>query len=954
MTTSPAATHAVTADNVLALAPDAASVNAARKLAGAWRGTGARGSALWGSCKGSGAVPYQTIVDLSGPAYRCTCPSRKFPCKHALSLLLLWSQGAIEQCEAPADFAAEWLASRAARNAAPAESGSRGTRQSTLDQRRARVTAGLDDLDIWLSDQIRTGLAQADHSPAALEAVAKRMVDSQAPGVAAALRQLSRRLLGTEQWPAILISEFARIHLLITAHRRLDELAPELAAGVRAHIGYPARAEEVRAGEPAVRDHWMVLGVRITEEERVFSRRTLLRGRHTQRWAQVVDHSFGSASFAGDLPIPGTVAEADLHFHPAAMPLRAVWGARHGRAEPFTTIIAESPTVTGQLGAHARALSADPWLREWPMLLSEVVPTPGEHGWYLAEADGTAVPIAATVEVPWRLIGLSGGHPLTVIGEWTAAGLVPIAALSGGELVDVETESATGVPSPATAVVSSSAMVVPVALLGTARRTLDPGTLAPAVAETSRAADPEHTVLNAVALQELYHRGGAEPARVEPLAPAAPDDRRVLSPAAAHRLHQLLTDGSPMLAEWFEAALPGDPRAPDAFCAELLDQARTQTALRDSLLRLAGPRGRWLAALHPRWRPLLRAGDEDPQVWTHGHPAERRSWLAALRSRDAAAAREALTETWSREPARGRAELLAVLAAGVGADDESLLESALDDPRGDVRRTAADLLARLPNSAFAARMRARAADWITVRSGALAADLPPELDDSARRDGLTDRLDPVAYRRDGGADVDAERIRRLMAATPLNHWESLCGSAAAATGLRLPDDILGPICAGWSEAALAQRDSRWAGPLFEVLSTTPTLGADPRLRQELFAVLPLEQRVRYLCGLDSSWLAELELLVPALPRPWPQPLAEHVIRLLLDRAHLAAAQPGAAGRSPASYRTLLRSAAINFPPRAVGAVTVASRRCADPHWQSAFDRLTDDLTQRTLMLEELA
>ncbi|WP_290054444.1 SWIM zinc finger family protein, partial [Nocardia nova] len=133
MTTSPAATYAVTADNVLALAPDAASVSAARKLTAAWLGTGVHGSALWGQCKGSGAKPYQTIVDLSGPAYRCSCPSRKFPCKHALSLLLLWSQGTVAASDAPADFAAEWLADRAARAAKPAEPATRGTKQSTVD-----------------------------------------------------------------------------------------------------------------------------------------------------------------------------------------------------------------------------------------------------------------------------------------------------------------------------------------------------------------------------------------------------------------------------------------------------------------------------------------------------------------------------------------------------------------------------------------------------------------------------------------------------------------------------------------------------------------------------------------------------------------------------------------------------------------------------------------------------
>lgn len=75
---------------VLAVAPDEASVKAARKLAGqsGWSDLGAGSGLLWGRCKGSGKNPYQVTIDLSAPAYTCSCPSRKFPCKHALALLL--------------------------------------------------------------------------------------------------------------------------------------------------------------------------------------------------------------------------------------------------------------------------------------------------------------------------------------------------------------------------------------------------------------------------------------------------------------------------------------------------------------------------------------------------------------------------------------------------------------------------------------------------------------------------------------------------------------------------------------------------------------------------------------------------------------------------------------------------------------------------------------------------
>uniref|UniRef100_UPI000B2514AF DUF5691 domain-containing protein n=1 Tax=Nocardia miyunensis TaxID=282684 RepID=UPI000B2514AF len=340
-------------------------------------------------------------------------------------------------------------------------------------------------------------------------------------------------------------------------------------------------------------------------------------------------------------------------------------------------------------------------------------------------------------------------------------------------------------------------------------------------------------------------------------------------------------------------------------------------------------------------------------VWSHGRPAERRAWLARLRAHDPQAARETLTGTWRSEPGPARADLLAILAEGLTLADEPLLESALDDSRAEVRRVAADLLAGLPDSAFAGRMTERASRWLTFDGKQLIADLPRRLEDSARRDGIADRTANTAYRLDGAPHVGAEWLRRVIAATPLRHWDELLGAPGSAARVGMRADLLGPVTAGWADAALAQHDSRWAATLFEVLTGTPTLGADPDVRRQLFALIPLDRRVSYLRTLDSSWLAEIELLVQAVPRPWPVPLAQYLIRLLLDRAKLAAARPGAPGLSPASYRTLFRTAAVHFPVEAVAAVEIAARRCADPYWETCFNELAHDLIQRTTMLEEL-
>src|SRR4051795_4347100 len=95
-----------TTATVEGLAPDAASVSAARKLArpAPWSDTGRDERAVWGLCRGSGARPYQVQVDLDGPAFRCSCPSRKLPCKHAVALMVRLGGGAFQGAARP-----EWV-----------------------------------------------------------------------------------------------------------------------------------------------------------------------------------------------------------------------------------------------------------------------------------------------------------------------------------------------------------------------------------------------------------------------------------------------------------------------------------------------------------------------------------------------------------------------------------------------------------------------------------------------------------------------------------------------------------------------------------------------------------------------------------------------------------------------------------------------------------------------------
>ncbi|MEV6278295.1 DUF5691 domain-containing protein [Nocardia sp. NPDC051832] len=883
-------------------------------------------------------------------------------------------------------------------------------------QREVRVGAGLEELDIWLGDQVRTGLAQTDRSRKVFAAMAARMVDAQAPAIAAVLRRLPELVAARPDWPGLLLREYARLHLLITAHRRLEELPPPLQASIRTHVGYPTRTATVRE-EPPLRDHWMALGVRTTEEERLHTRRTWLLGRRTRRWALLVEHSFGTPEFSKDVPPLGVMADADVHFYPGAAPLRALWGDRYADGEPFTTLPSPpesgtppSPHITSPssqhtpppqyagasqlrdvvaspdqhvaapsssrhargrdpgfagpvalaLAAQAEALAADPWLRAWPVVLTDVVPVVGETGWQVAESGGLALPLVAA-EAPWQLLGISGGHPVTVVGEWTAGGLVPISVFDLGAVVDVQSERGSG--AGGSAVPASSEHLTSVALLGTARRAVDLAQLGEQVSAVAGrlTAEPAMLLLESVSLQDAFARGGVLPTHTDVPEPAPDDPRRQLPAAAARRLAAMLRERSVFLPEWFDAAAPHDFRAPDALCALLLEQASAHAGLRPLLLRLAGQRGRWLAARHPEWRKLEWPNDTEdgsgdiPAIWQSDKPTERLAWFIRLRQQDPDTARETLARAWPKESGAVKAELLAALSENLSVKDESLLESALDDRRADVRRTASGLLALLPDSAFAQRMTARADAWVGVELGdsRFVLDLPDPLDAEARRDGIFDRPVEFTYRWNGTPDPTAGRLRQLVAATPLPHWQRLIsasGTPVEVLRFGIEERFRQPLFDGWVDAALAQHDSDWAKALFE--AGVPSDVALLR-RRELFALLPEDDRVRHLLRLDGAWFSEIEALLPAMGHPWPEPLAQHLILLLFERSRIAAQRSGAHGSGPAAHRSLLVAAAAHLPVESAGMAAVVARRCEDPGWQQAFDRLARDLTHRSMMLEEL-
>ena len=212
-----------TRDQIIQLAPDDASVKAGQQLATAskWVSRNVHPLALWGDCQGSGSTPYKTMVDLENMAFKCSCPSRKFPCKHGLGLMLLFlsNSEAFTKQGNLSPSVEEWLAKRTARTEAKetkeAKPIDEKAQQKRQEAREKKVESGVEELRLWLKDLVRTGIMGVPQNAYQFaQNITSRMVDAQAGGLAAQLRKLQKINYFREGWQKEFLSQISKLYLL--------------------------------------------------------------------------------------------------------------------------------------------------------------------------------------------------------------------------------------------------------------------------------------------------------------------------------------------------------------------------------------------------------------------------------------------------------------------------------------------------------------------------------------------------------------------------------------------------------------------------------------------------------------------------------------------------------------------------------------------------------------------
>jgi len=229
-------------------------------------------SLIFGECSGSGKSNYACscdFVDPSKPVYRCSCPSRQFPCKHCLGLMYAYVEGnKFKSAKVPDDILEKrGKAQQRAEKRKEQATKPKKVNKSALKKKIDAKLKGLDLLEQLTHDLVRAGMGNMNAKLARqIEDQAKQLGNAYLPGAQSALHNYTKLFIeddgyfdaevsanAREKIYSEALDQLTRLNALVKHGRkylneRLEdpELAPEIETPIAEWLGHAWQLSELK------------------------------------------------------------------------------------------------------------------------------------------------------------------------------------------------------------------------------------------------------------------------------------------------------------------------------------------------------------------------------------------------------------------------------------------------------------------------------------------------------------------------------------------------------------------------------------------------------------------------------------------------------------------------------------------------------------------------------------
>ena len=420
-------------DDLLRLAPDPKTLEAGRRLfySRRWRLLGGDGKWLWGEfIYGNSNKASETAVELTTGRYFCNCRARQRPCAHGLGLVLILKN---DQERLVVGQPPSWVRSVQFRaEDRPKPNVDKAAANTRLEERLELMTAGVEELELRLLDLTRRGIADAlGAGPDVFLSAAARLTDAKLPGPAGQLRRLAA--LGNEGTESAVARTLGDLYLFVRAWKNRDGLPTARRQELDRYAGLKTSKEELGA-QPSTDDLWLVMGVTQGQEDKLRFRRVWLRGQRTRRFALLLDYAFGNMAFEQSWPL-GAAFSGEVTYYPGSYAQRAVLPRPRPARTPYDGLKGYAD-FAAMRGNYQLALAANPWLYSYPVYLESVTPRRAGRKTFLLDDNGEALLLPEDYVGFYRLLGISGGEPISLFGEFDGETFRALTVVYDGSLVD--------------------------------------------------------------------------------------------------------------------------------------------------------------------------------------------------------------------------------------------------------------------------------------------------------------------------------------------------------------------------------------------------------------------------------------------------------------------------------------------------------------------------------------
>ena len=300
-------------------------------------------------------------------------------------------------------------------------------KEKVSSERLMGMQAGNAELQSRLLDLIRGGLVEIDTAtPQYLEEFAARMVDAQLGSIAKRIRLCATlRENFPDSWHERFLDEMGSLYLFSKAFQKFEHLPNDFQDELLAQAGVTTRAVDLFQKD-GLQDDWLVLGQVINPEpNNLTSRRTWLMGKNCQKIVLSLEYAFGTNEFTTQW-LKGMAYTGEPVFYPASYPLRVAF--KSVDLAPHFSEISGYLFFDDFLKKYSEALTKNPWLPQFPVLMTQVIPVFLKNNFSLIDKEKKSIPIGEYQLSLWELLALSGGHPISVFGEWDGKIFTPLNA----------------------------------------------------------------------------------------------------------------------------------------------------------------------------------------------------------------------------------------------------------------------------------------------------------------------------------------------------------------------------------------------------------------------------------------------------------------------------------------------------------------------------------------------